>query len=403
MTATVPAGPPVAGPRNALTDVAGLRVGHHERSDGGYLTGTTVVLAPPGGMVAGVDVRGGAPGTRETDLLHPTASLQRVHAVTLTGGSAFGLAAAGGVALALEERGVGFDVGPGLDAAGADPAGGPAVPPVVPIVPAAVLFDLGRGGVFRARPDEAFGRAAVEDALRADADRMTRSGLVGAGTGALTCGIKGGLGMASAVLGGTVTVAAMVVANAVGSPLDPRTGELLGARWLLPGDAPDLRSPDPDDARTLAELVATRDPFLTVPSRSQGIEEAEESDDAVSVGPAGTSDGATSIRATTLVVVATDATLSKSQCTKLAGTAHDGLARALNPVHTAYDGDTVFGVSTAQGPVPDEIGLHRILTVSADVVTRALVRALLAARSVATPGGNWSSYSDLAPSAVGSR
>ena len=139
-----------AGPANSLTDVRGLLVGHADRRTHGFLTGTTVVLAPDGGMIAGVDVRGGAPGTRETDLLHPTASMQRIHAIVLTGGSAFGLSAASGVADALESLGIGY------------PVGGPGE--VVPIVPAAVLFDLGRGGRFAARPGPAFGAEAVSAA-----------------------------------------------------------------------------------------------------------------------------------------------------------------------------------------------------------------------------------------------
>ncbi|HVL85738.1 MAG TPA: P1 family peptidase, partial [Pseudonocardia sp.] len=167
-----------AGPENALTDVAGLRVGHAEVPGG--LSGTTVVLAPPGGAVGGVDVRGAAPGTRETDLLDPRNTVPRVHAVVLTGGSAYGLAAVDGVMAWLEERDVGFPV----------PGG------VVPIVPAAVLFDLGRSGSFTARPDASTGAAACAAAV---AGPVARGG-VGAGTGALAGGLRGGVGTASAVL-----------------------------------------------------------------------------------------------------------------------------------------------------------------------------------------------------------
>ncbi|MTD13814.1 peptidase S58 family protein [Nakamurella sp. YIM 132087] len=353
---------PAPGPHNDLTDIPGLRLGHHDRIGDGYLSGTTVLLAPPGGMAAGVDVRGGAPGTRETDLLHPTASIERVHAIVLTGGSAYGLTAAGGAAEALEEQGIGFPVG-------RDPA------EIVPIVPAAVLFDLGRGGSFRARPDADFGRAAVADALLADPGRMRRTGLVGAGTGAAACGLKGGLGMASAVLKDGTVVAALMATNAAGSPLDRRTGELLGARFLHVGDvAGGVPAPDDEQREALLTVIRGRDPHLVAASRRPG--------------PV--------IENTTIGIVATDASLSKSQCTKLAGVAHDGLARALNPVHTAFDGDTVFGVATCARPAPDDLGLHDILTAAADVVTRAVVRSLLAATSVTTPADTWPSYSDLA-------
>lgn len=347
-----------AGPQNGFADLPNLRVGHFSRRGHGFLSGTTVVLAPAGGMVAGVDVRGGAPGTRETDLLHPTASIQRVHAIVLTGGSAYGLSAASGVADALGVVGVGFEV---------SDIG------VVPIVPAAVLFDLGRGGDFGSRPGPEFGAAALRAAL--ESGGVGGDGAVGAGTGAVSSGLKGGIGTASAVLPDGSVVAALVVANAAGSPVDPRTGELLGARNLLDGDFAGLRAPS----------TAHRDAVLRVIA-DQGRIRA-------------TGAAKPTVTNTCIGIVATDATLTKSQCTKMAGTAHDGLARALNPVHTQFDGDTLFAVSDATGPIPDEIGLHHILAAAADVVTRALVRGLLAAESVSTPGGSWSSYLDLAPSA----
>lgn len=145
------------GPRNSLTDVQGLRVGHHTAIGDGYLTGTTVVLAPSGGMVAGVDVRGGGPATHETDLLHPTASVERIHALVLTGGSAYGLSACTGVMNALADRGIGLPVGP-------EPG------EVVPLVPGVALFDLGRGGNFRARPTAEFGALALAAAFAAGSD-----------------------------------------------------------------------------------------------------------------------------------------------------------------------------------------------------------------------------------------
>lgn len=351
------------GPANALIDVAGLRVGHHARSGDGYLTGSTVILAPDGGMVAGVDVRGGGPGTRETDLLSPVASVERVHAIVLTGGSAYGLAAASGVADALGERGIGLPVGP-------EPR------QVVPIVPSAVLFDLGRGGDFGARPDESFGRAAVAAALDAAPAAMAACGCVGAGTGAVAGGLKGAVGGASAVLPDGSTVAALVVANAVGSAVDPRTGALWGARLLLPGDGPAPRTPSPAERDVLAAAAATRP-----------------------TGPDGPRAGY-SVRNTTIGLLATDATLTKAQCTKLAAVGHDGLARAVNPIHTLFDGDTLFAASTTARPAPDMFGYQAILAVAANVVTRAMARALLAARGVQTAGGSWSSYAELAPSAL---
>ena len=330
-----------AGPHNALTDVPGLRVGHASVDDG--LSGTTVVLAPPGGAVGGVDVRGAAPGTRETDLLDPRNTVQRVHAVVLSGGSAYGLAAAHGVMERLEAAGEGFAV----------PGG------VVPIVPAAVVFDLGRGGAFGARPDAATG-AAAHDAAAAG---PVAQGGVGAGTGAVAGGLKGGVGTASAVLDGGGVVAALVVVNAVGSAVDPRTGELHGARAGLPGEfAP--ATPGPGGVAALRAIAVPGPPAP------------------------GT--------ATTLAVVATDLTLDKAGCGRLAGMGHDGLARALSPVHTAMDGDTVFGLSTAVRPAPDLAGLVALQAAAADVVSRAVAHALLAAESVTTPGGTWRSYGAVA-------
>jgi L-aminopeptidase/D-esterase-like protein len=344
-----------AGRSNSLADIAGLRVGQHDRRDRGFLSGTTVLLAPSAGMVAGVDVRGGAPGTRETDLLHPTASMQRIHAIVLTGGSAYGLSAAGGVADALGASGIGFPVGAPGD--------------VVPIVPAAVLFDLGRGGSFSARPDAEFGRLAVAAAIAGDG--RPGQGAVGAGTGAVTAGLKGGTGTASCVLPDGSVVAALVVANAVGSPIDPRNGELLGARNLLDQDHPGLGTPTRAERDALLRVVNASGPRLPTPT----------------------------IGNTSIGIVATDATLTKVQCSKMAATAHDGLARALNPVHTQFDGDTLFAVSTATGLASDELAFHHILCAAADVVTRALVRGLLSAQTVQTDAGHWPSYLELAPSA----
>ena len=208
-----------AGPTNSITDVPGIRVGQAQRVGSGWLTGTTVVLPPPEGAVAGVDVRGGGPGTRETDVLDPRNLVERVHAVVLSGGSALGLAAADGVARALFEDGIGF------------PMGGPGE--VVPIVPAAILFDLGRGGNFGNAPDAELGAAAY-----AAASTEVTSGTVGAGTGARAGGLKGGVGTASAVLPDGTIVGAIVAVNAIGSCVDPGSGELYAARFCLPGDLP---------------------------------------------------------------------------------------------------------------------------------------------------------------------
>lgn len=204
-----------AGGRDALTDVAGLRVGHARVSGDGALSGTTVVLAPEGGAVAAVDVRGGGPGTRETDALDPRNLVQRIDAVVLTGGSAYGLDAASGVMAWLEEQGRGVRVGP-------DPS------QVVPVVPAACIFDLGRGGDWRARPDASTGRAAVEAAAGTASGAPVAEGGVGAGTGAVAGRLKGGVGTASVRLPSGITVGVLVVVNAVGAVVDPVTGVLYG-------------------------------------------------------------------------------------------------------------------------------------------------------------------------------
>lgn len=336
---------------DALTDVAGLRVGHATRTGDGWLTGTTVVLAPPGGAVAAVDVRGGGPGTKETDALDPRNLVQKVEAIVLTGGSAYGLDSASGVMAWLEERGRGVRVG-------GDPAH------VVPVVPAACVFDLGRGGDFRARPDAATGRAAVEAADASEPGARVPEGCVGAGTGATIGSIKGGIGTAGVVLDSGITVAALVVANAAGSAVDPETGVLYGE--LLGGGRTAYPAPEVHEAarRRLAEAAAKNAP----PPLN-----------------------------TTLAVVATDADLTRAQAHKLAGTAHDGIARAVRPVHLLNDGDTVFTLATGARPlaVDNPLALNEILAAGADLVTRAIVRAVRAAESVDGPGGLWPSYGEL--------
>ncbi|MBY8879334.1 P1 family peptidase [Actinacidiphila acidipaludis] len=354
------------GTRNALTDVAGLRVGHAQRTGDGWLTGVTVVLAPEGGAVTAVDVRGGGPGTRETDALDPRNLVQQVEAVVLTGGSAFGLDAVSGVVAWLEEQGRGFRVGP--------PGR------VVPVVPAAALFDLGRGGRWEARPDAAMGRAAVEAAARTAEGAPVAQGSVGAGTGAVAGGLKGGVGTASWVLPSGTVVAALAVVNAAGSVVDPGTGALWGARAAWDAEF------GTDGTPRSAEVTARARERMAAAAEARPFN-------------------------TTLAVVATDAALTRAQAQKLAGTAHDGLARAVRPVHLMSDGDTVFALATgtrpllpADGPAPADpaFGTHlaagalnEILAAGADVLTRAVLHAVLTADTVEGPGGTFPSYRDV--------
>lgn len=341
--------------QDGLTDVPGLRVGHAQHTGEGRLTGTTVVLAPVGGAVAAVDVRGGGPGTRETEALDPRNAVERIDAVVLSGGSAFGLDAASGVAGWLEEQGRGVPVGP-------DPA------QVVPVVPAAVLFDLGRGGDWRARPDAATGRAAAEAAARTGPGAAVPQGNVGAGAGAVAGGLKGGVGSASVRLPSGTTVGVLVAVNAAGSVFDPATGALYGelfdgVRHRVPGEA--------EHAAALRRLAAA-------------VEETGRR-------------GAGTLRPpfnTTLAVVATDAALSRAQAQKLAGTAHDGMARAIRPVHLLHDGDAVFTLATGERQLV-EGELNELLAAGADVLTRAVVKAVRAAEGVDGPGGVFPSYRDL--------
>ncbi|MFJ9615685.1 P1 family peptidase [Streptomyces noursei] len=353
------------GPHDALTDVPGLRVGHAQRIGDGWLTGTTVVLAPEGGAVAAADVRGGGPGTRETDALDPRNLVQRIEAVVLTGGSAFGLDAASGVVHWLEEQGRGFRVGP-------DPA------QVVPVVPAAALFDLGRGGDWQARPDAALGRAAVAAAARTAPGAPVPQGNTGAGTGATAGGFKGGIGTASAVLPSGITVAALTAVNAAGSFADPHTGALYGTPGPLP--SPEVHAAARHRLAEARETSAARMASSVRPPLN-----------------------------TVLAVVATDAALTRAQAQKLAGSAHDGLARALRPVHLLNDGDAIFALATGARPLASaealadpvfgvhlEAGaLNEIFDTGAAVVTRAIVKAARAAASVDGPGGVFPSYTDL--------
>jgi len=314
-----------------ITDVAGLRVGHH--TDTRRPTGCTVVIAD-GGAVAGVDVRGAAPGTRETDLLDPGNAIERVHAVLLAGGSAFGLDAASGVVAWLEARGIGLQVGPAC----------------VPIVPAAILFDLGIGDP-RIRPDAQSGRLACDAASA----MRPAEGSVGAGAGA-TVGklwgigraMKGGIGTASLRLG-DVTVGALVAVNAVGDVIDPADGRpIAGARSV---DGSHLIG-------TTAALLAGELPPVLRPGM-----------------------------ATTIGCVATDARLTKVECRRLAQCAHDGLARTIDPIHTAFDGDTMFALATGRSDArvhPVALGAA-VAAVTAAAVLRA-VRAATGLCGAGLPG-----------------
>ncbi len=326
-----------------ITDVAGVLVGHHHRIGDGWATGTTVVLTPDG-AVGGVDCRGGAPGTRETDLLDPSNLVERVHAVCLTGGSAYGLAAADGVMRWLAERGRGFRVG---------------MQPheVVPIVPAAVIFDLA-AGEWGNRPDAGFGYLACEAA----GGGRPEQGCVGAGAGAMTGGLQGGVGSAATVTASGHTVGALVTVNAAGSAVDAATGLPWAADHEVAGEFA-LQQPDPRE-----------------------------------LGEPGGDEPAAPLN-TTIGVVATDATLSKAQCRRLAGAGHDGLARALRPSHTMTDGDTLFALATGAGePLPDHRVLDELCVAAAGCVARSVVHGLLAATAV--PGSSRPAYRDRYPSSA---
>lgn len=321
---------------NGLTDVDGLKVGHHTLTE--RPTGCTVILAE-GGAVAGVDVRGSAPGTRETDLLDPVNTVTQVHAIVLAGGSAFGLDAASGVVRYLEARGIGFPTGVAR----------------VPIVPAAILFDLGVGGRPDIRPTADCG---FEAAKIANSGRVVE-GNVGAGAGA-TVGklaggaraMKAGIGTASITMPDGLVVAALVAVNAVGDVIDPATARVVAG----------VRTPDGRGLADVRRLIRTGD----VPRAAAGEN-------------------------TTIGVVATNATLTKAQATKLAQMAHDGLARAISPAHTPADGDTIFSLATGRRDGP--VNLLQLGALAADMMADAIVRAAREAEGL--PG--YPAARDLAP------
>ncbi len=309
------------GKRNLITDVAGLTVGN--ASDDTVKTGATVLLSDTP-FVAAVHVMGGAPGTRETDLLAPDKLVQEVDALVLSGGSAFGLDAASGVADGLRAMGRGFDVGGQK----------------VPIVPGAILFDLINGGNkdWAENPYKRLGRDALE---AASADFAL--GSAGAGTGATTAGLKGGLGSASLVLDNGIAVGALVAVNAVGCATGPQ-GQFWAAPWEFDAE------------------FGGRGPVT-------GFDPGEEPETKVSPRAA-----------TTIAIVATDAQLTQAQATRMAIAAHDGMARALHPSHTPFDGDLVFAAATGAKPLTDPaLDPLRIGHAAATCLARAIARGVFSA------------------------
>ncbi len=314
---------------NTITDVQGIKVGHYTDKEG--VTGCTVVLCE-GGAVGGVDVRGSAPGTRETDLMRPVNLVQEVQAVVLTGGSAYGLDAASGVMRWLEEREIGFNVGVG----------------VVPIVPAAVLFDLTIGDP-KARPNAEAGYAVCQSAT----DGPVTEGSVGAGTGATVGKLlgpkfatKSGLGTASVKIGKGIVVGAIVAVNAFGDVVDPDSGTILAGtrKPIVGGFANTGKLMQGDLGQTVLGLANT-----------------------------------------TLAVVATSAYLTKEAVNKVAQMAHDGLARSIRPIHTMFDGDTVFALATGKPPKKKEkngADPSVIGAAAAEVLAHAVVRAAQQAESL---------------------
>lgn len=335
---------------NAITDVPGIRIGHVQRNDGGWLSGVTVVL-PPVGTVGSVDVRGGGPGTHETDALDPTTLVSTVDAVVLTGGSAFGLASATGAQLWCEEQGRGFAV-PGT---------------VVPIVPAAAIFDLGRGGDVKARPDAGMGYQAAAAAFATGDHAAVERGNVGAGTGAVIARgqYKGGVGTSSITLESGIIVGAIAVVNALGTPLGLAPGSAR-LRWGHDGGVP---SPSLRGEGAVGE------------ERPSAQREADPAD-----------------LNTTLVVIATNAVLDVAECKRTASSGHAGLARALDPSHTLADGDTVFALATGalgldrSTEQARQVSLITLQSAAAEAVRLAILDGVEAAESVTTAAGDFPAY-----------
>lgn len=349
--ASAPVGPGHPGTHNAITDVPGIEVGQVQVATWPYLTGVTVVYLPKM-SVAGVDQRGGAPATHETDLLNPLNSNPGVNAVQLGGSSTYGLAATAGIVRWLEDRGEGVSLGP---------LG------VAPIVPAANIYDLGRGGGIKARTSAEWGWLAAAAA----SGGPVRQGNVGGGTGAVAGDLKGGVGTASVYLGDGVYVGAIVLVNSYGSVVDASTCTLLAARSGLGMEFAGLKAPVAAERRA---RPAGPGPPRPGPSRDLH---------------------------TVVAVVATNAPLEKASAARMASHAEDGIAHAISPSHTLYDGDTVFAVSTGSGTplrVNDPAAtsqLNDIFAAGARTLSRAIVKAVLSGQSI----NGVTSYCDRYPSA----
>ena len=317
--------------KHCLTDVPGVRIGHAASTVGH--TGCTVVLVEPG-AIAGVDIGGSAPGMRETEMLNPTNMVMRIHAVLFTGGSTFGLNAAGGVQQFLQERDIGFTASTGV---------------VVPIVPSAVIFDLDVGKP-RVYPDRAMGLAACEAAT----DATSPEGRVGVGVGATVgkvlgseLAMRGGLGTASVRLSNGVTVGALAVCNAWGDVVDPRHSAILaGAK-------------NPEDSDRFLDTESHIFGQTELATRYFGMD-------------------------TTLCIVATDGLFTREQTTKIAMMAQDGIARVIRPSHTMFDGDVVFALSTLGRPA-QSVDVNVVGSVAARLVETAVVRGVCIANELPVP------------------
>jgi L-aminopeptidase/D-esterase-like protein len=315
---------------NSITDIPGIKVGHAH--DEIALTGCTVILTEQG-ATAGVDSRGGAPGTRETDALHPMHLVQKVHGIVLAGGSAFGLDSATGVVKYLEERGIGFDVGVAK----------------VPIVPAAILFDLGLGSA-NIRPDSAMGYLACQNA----STEPPAQGNAGAGMGATVGKIlsmkfatKAGIGSACLDIGGGILVGAIIAVNAFGDVIDPDTGKIIaGARSIGLGPIHIGTGTYTDTLEVMRGMIGRT--ALGFASRGN----------------------------TVIGVVATNARLNKEEINKVAQMAHDGLARTIRPAHTMLDGDTIFSLATGQ----KDADVNLVGAFAAEAVAQAIINAIHHAR-----------------------
>ena len=334
------------GPKNLITDVPGLLVGNAQ--DDALKSGATVLTADAP-FTASVHVMGGAPGTRETDLLAPDKSVAKVDALVLSGGSAYGLDACSGVVEGLRAAGRGFAVGPAI----------------IPLVPGAILFDLLNGGSkdWGDNPYRALGRSAYDGATR-----DFRLGTTGAGTGALTAMIKGGLGSSSLVLECGITVGALVATNPVGSVTTPGDRYFWAAAFEIDGEFGGL---GPDEKAGLGRTLESR--------KMRRMLGAEDFD--------------TNRINTTIAIVATDAPLSKAQCQRMSVAAHDGIARAIVPAHTPSDGDLVFAAATGTSAADPETHLGEIGHAAALCLSRAIARAVY--HATPAPGDLLRCWSDL--------